>query len=140
MTHATSDAEIIEILRTPKVVAVIGISDKTDRDSYQVARYLLDQGYRVIPVNPMLETVLGLRCYPSLRDVPERVDIVDIFRRSEAVPEIVDEAIDVGAKVVWMQLGVVHEEAAAKAEKAGLKVVMDRCIKRDHSRLLDSGS
>jgi len=140
MTHATSDEEIIEILRTPKVVAVVGISDKTDRDSYQVARYLLDQGYRVIPVNPMLETVLGLRCYPSLRDVPERVDIVDIFRRSEAVPEIVDEAIDVGAKVVWMQLGVVHEEAAAKAQQSGLRVVMDRCIKRDHSRLLGSGS
>jgi predicted CoA-binding protein len=140
MAYATSDEEIIEILRTPKVVAVVGISDKADRDSFQVARYLLNQDYRVIPVNPMLETVLGLRCYPSLRGVPERVDIVDIFRRSEAVPEIVDEAIDVGAKVVWMQLGVVHEEAAAKAQQSGLRVVMDRCIKRDHSRLLDSGS
>jgi uncharacterized protein len=134
-----NDDEILEILRTPETVAVVGISDKPDRDSFQVARYLLDQGYRVIPVNPLLETVLDLRCYPSLRGIPERIDIVDVFRRSEAVPEIVDEAIAVGAKVVWMQLGVVHEKAAEKAERAGLKVVMDRCIKQDHGRLLGGG-
>ncbi len=139
MAFTPSDNEIIEILRPPKTIAVVGISDKSDRDSFQVARYLIDQGYRVIPVNPMLETGLGLCCYPALSQVPEPIDIVDIFRRSEAVPEIVDEAIAVGAKSVWMQLGVVHEEAARKAEQAGLKVVMYRCIKRDHSRLVASG-
>ena len=136
--YTISAEEILDILRAPATVAVVGISDKPDRDSYQVAKYLLEQGYRVIPVNPMLETVLGQRCYPSLRDVPVYVDIVDIFRRSEAVPEIVDDAITMGARVVWMQLGVVHEEAAEKAQQAGLKVVMDRCIKRDHSRLVGS--
>jgi uncharacterized protein len=139
MVQTITDEEIIEILQPPKTVAVVGISDKPDRDSFQVARYLMNQGYRIIPVNPLLETVLGLRCYPSLRDIEERIDIVDIFRRSEAVPEIVDEAIGVGAKVVWMQLGVVHEEAAERAQKAGLKVVMDRCMKRDHGWLLGSG-
>jgi predicted CoA-binding protein len=138
MVQTITDNEIIEILRPPRTVAIVGISDKQDRDSSQVARYLMDQGYRIVPVNPLLETVLGLRCYPSLRAIEERIDIVDIFRRSEAVPEIVDEAIAVGAKVVWMQLGVVHEEAADKAQQAGLKVVMYRCIKRDHSRLLGS--
>ena len=137
--YSMSDEEIVEILRAPTTIALVGISDKPDRDSFQVAKYLMEQGYRVIPVNPMLETVLGQRCYPSLRDVPERVDIVDIFRRSDAVPEIVDEAIEVGAKVVWMQLGVVHEDAAEKAEQAGLKAVMYRCIKRDHSRLVGRG-
>lgn len=136
--YTISDDEIVEILRSPNTVAIVGISDKPDRDSFQVARYLQEQGYRVIPVNPMLETVLDQRCYRSLRDVPERIDIVDIFRRSDAVPEIVDEAIEVGAKVVWMQLGVVHEEAAEKARQAGLQAVMNRCIKRDHSRLLGS--
>jgi predicted CoA-binding protein len=140
MASATSDDEIIEILRMSNTVAVVGISDKPDRDSFQVARYLVDQGYRIIPVNPMIETVLGLRCYASLRDIPERIDVVDIFRRSEAVPEIVDEAIAVGAKVIWMQLGVANEEAAEKAGQAGLKVVMDRCVKRDHSRLLGRGA
>ena len=133
-----SDDEIIDILRLPKTVAVVGISDKPDRDSYDVAKYLQDQMYRVIPVNPMLERVLNRPCYPSLRDIPERVDIVDIFRRSEAVPDIVDEAIEIGARVVWMQLGVENEAAAEKARQAGLTTVMYRCIRQDHSRLLGS--
>jgi predicted CoA-binding protein len=136
--HNPSDDEIIDILRPPKTIAVVGISDKPERDSYGVAKYLQDQLYRVIPVNPMLQRVLNRPCYPSLRDIAERVDIVDIFRRSEAVPEIVDEAIAIGAKVVWMQLGVVNEAAAEKAEEAGLMVVMHRCIKVEHSRLLGS--
>jgi uncharacterized protein len=136
--HSPSDDEIIEILRPPKTIAVVGISDKPERDSHDVAKYLQDQYYRVIPVNPTLDRVLNRPCYPSLRDIPERVDIVDIFRRSEAVPEIVDEAIEIGAKVVWMQLGVVHEAAAEKAEQAGLKAVMYRCIKVEHRRLLGS--
>jgi predicted CoA-binding protein len=137
--HNPSDDEIIDILRPPKTIAVVGISDKPERDSYGVAKYLQDQLYRVIPVNPMLQRVLNRPCYPSLRDIAERVDIVDIFRRSEAVPEIVDEAIEIGAKVVWMQLGVVHEAAAEAAERAGLKVVMHRCIKVEHRRRLGSG-
>jgi uncharacterized protein len=137
--HIPSDDEIIEILRLPKTIAVVGISDKPERDSHTVAKYLQDQMYRVIPVNPKLERALNRPCYPSLRDIPERVDIVDIFRRSEAVPEIVDDAIAIGAKVVWMQLGVVHEAAAEKAEQAGLKTVMHRCIKVEHRRLLGSG-
>jgi predicted CoA-binding protein len=133
-----SDAEIIEILRPPKTIAVVGISDKAERESNVVARYLQEQSYRVVPVNPMLERVLDRPCYPSLREIPERVDIVDIFRRPDAVPEVVDEAIEIGARVVWMQLGIVHEEAAAKARQAGLTVIMDRCMKRDHARLLGS--
>jgi predicted CoA-binding protein len=136
--QAVSDDEIIEILRPPKTIAVVGISDKPERDSYDVARYLQDQWYRVIPVNPMLERVLNRPCYPSLREIPESVDIVDIFRRSDAVPEIVDEAIEIGAKVVWMQLGVENEAAAEKAQQAGLKVVVQRCIKQEHSRLFGS--
>jgi uncharacterized protein len=134
--HDLTDDEIIEILRPPKTIALVGISPKPDRDSYQVAQYLMAQGYRVMLVNPLVESALGQPCYPSLRDIPEPIDIVDIFRRSEAVPEVVDEAIEVGARVVWMQLGVVHAEAAEKARRAGLEVVMDRCTKRDHSRLL----
>jgi predicted CoA-binding protein len=134
-----SDDEIIEILRPPKTIAVVGISDKPDRESYDVAKYLQDQLYRVIPVNPMLERVLNRPCYPTLRDIPESVDIVDIFRRSDAVPEIVDQAIEIGAKVVWMQLGVIHQPAAEKAQQAGLRAVVDRCIKRDHARLLGNG-
>ena len=134
--HSLSDDEIIEILRPPRTIAVVGISDNPERDSHSVAKYLQDQYYRVIPVNPMLQRVLNRPCYPSLSDIPERVDIVDIFRRSEAVPEIVDEAIAIGAKVVWMQLGVVNEAAAEKAEQAGLMAVMNRCIKVEHCRLL----
>jgi uncharacterized protein len=133
-----SDEEIIEILRPPKTIAVVGISDKPERESYAVAEYIQDQSYRVVPVNPMVERVLDRPCYPSLRDIPEQIDIVDIFRRPDAVPEIVDQAIEIGAKVVWMQLGVVHEAAAEKAQQAGVKVIMDRCIKREHLRLLGS--
>jgi uncharacterized protein len=136
--HSLNDDEITEILRPPKTIAVVGISDRPERDSHSVAKYLQDQYYRVIPVNPMLQRVLNRPCYPSLSDIPERVDIVDIFRRSEAVPEIVDEAIAIGAKVVWMQLGVVNEAAAEKAEQAGLMAVMNRCIKVEHRRLLGS--
>jgi hypothetical protein len=137
--HIPSDEEIIEILRPPKTIAVVGISDKPERDSHDVALYLQTQFYHVIPVNPMLERVLNRRCYPSLNEIEEEVDIVDIFRRSDAVPEIVDEAIAIGAKVVWMQLGVVNDAAAEKAENAGIQVVTNRCIKQEHRRLLRAG-
>ncbi|HEV8376429.1 MAG TPA: CoA-binding protein [Candidatus Polarisedimenticolia bacterium] len=115
------------ILETMQAFAVVGLSPKPHRDSNMVARFLQEHGYRVIPVYPREDSILGEKCYSSLRDIPGRVDVVDLFRRSEAVPPFVDDAIAIGAKVIWMQLGVVHEEAAEKARRAGLQVVMDRC-------------
>ena len=126
---------IAEILRSARTIAVVGLSGKRFRPSYGVADYLKRAGYRVIPVNPKEREVLGAVCYPDLDSVPEAVDIVDIFRRSEFVPEIVDAAIRKGARLVWMQEGVYHPEAARRAEAAGLAVVMDRCILKDHRRL-----
>lgn len=124
--------EIKEILTSYKTIAIVGISNKPDRDSYIVAEYLLNQGYKIIPVNPNIDTVLGLKAYPDLISIPEDIEIVDIFRRPEFVDEIVDQAIEKEAKVVWMQLGVINESAAEKARKAGLKVVMNKCIKVEH--------
>jgi predicted CoA-binding protein len=121
------DAATREILRTGRVFAVVGLSPSPHRDSHRVARFLQAHGYRVIPVYPRESEILGEKVYRSLRDIPERVDVVDIFRRSEEVAPFVEEAVAIGAKVVWMQLGVIHEEAAARARAAGLTVVMDRC-------------
>jgi predicted CoA-binding protein len=123
------------ILRSCRTIAVVGLSGKRYRPSYGVAEYMQKAGYRIIPVNPLESQVLGEKCYPDLDSVPDAVDIVDIFRRSEFVPEIVEAAIRKGAKVIWMQEGVVHEEAAERAGKAGLVVIMDRCILKDHRRL-----
>lgn len=131
-----SDRRIRQILETTKTVAMVGLSDKPDRDSYRVAKYLQDHGYRIIPVNPTVDEVLGEKSYASLADIPEQVDVVDVFRRPDAVLPVVEEAIQAGARVVWMQLGVVNQEAADKAEATGLQVVMDRCMKIEHSRLL----
>ena len=117
---------IEEMLKGSKTIAVVGLSPNPERDSYRVAKYLQEQGYRIIPVNPGVEEVLGEKCYPSLTAIPERVDMVDVFRRTEFVPLLVEEAIQIGAKVVWMQDDIVHEEAAQKAREAGLDVVMDR--------------
>ena len=116
-----------EILRGSRTFAVVGLSPKPHRDSHMVARFLQDHGYRVIPVYPGEESILGEKCYASLRDVPVKVDVVDLFRRSEAVPAFVEDAIAIGAIVVWMQLGVRHEDAAERARRAGLLVVTDRC-------------
>jgi len=127
-----------EILRAAHSIAVVGLSSKRFRPSYGVAEYLKRAGYRIIPVNPYEETVLGEKAYANLGQIPERVDIVDIFRRSEFVPEIVDAAIRLGVRAIWMQEGVTHEEAAAKARAAGLQVVMDRCILKEHQRMLVS--
>jgi len=127
-----------EILRAAHSIAVVGLSSKRFRPSYGVAEYLKRAGYRIIPVNPYEETVLGEKAYANLGQIPERVDIVDIFRRSEFVPEIVDAAIRLGVRTIWMQEGVTHEEAAAKARAAGLQVVMDRCILKEHQRMLVS--
>ena len=132
------DTDLKEILTSCKTVAVVGISPKEDRPSYIVASYLQSKGYRIIPVRPDGDTILGEKVYHNLMEIPNEIEVavVDIFRRSEDVPPIVDEAIQRGAKVVWMQEGVVHKEAGAKAEKAGLKVLMDCCMKKEHQRLL----
>ncbi|MBI4186489.1 MAG: CoA-binding protein [Chloroflexi bacterium] len=124
-----------DILDSSRVIAVVGLSPKPDRPSHRVASYLKANGYRIIPVNPGVEEVLGERAYPDLGSIPEPVDVVDIFRRSEEVPAIVEEAIRIGAKVVWMQEGIINEEAAAKAREAGLSVVMDRCMFKEHQKL-----
>jgi len=123
------------ILEQVKVLAVVGLSRRESRPGYYVPAYMHAAGYRIIPVNPYLEEALGEKAYPDLVSIPEPVDMVVIFRRSEDVPPVVDEAIEIGAKVVWMQLGIVNEEAAAKARAAGLQVVMNSCIKIDHQRL-----
>ena len=126
---------LAEILSSARTIAVVGLSGKRYRPSYGVAEYLQRAGYRIIPVNPRESEVLGEKSYPDLDSVPEPVDIVDVFRRAEFVPEIVEAAIRIGARAVWMQEGVVHEEAAARARGAGLVVVMDRCILKDHRRM-----
>ena len=126
---------IANLLRSARTIAVVGLSNKRWRPSYGVSEYMQRAGYRIIPVNPALGEVLGETCYPDIEAVPEAVDIVNIFRRSEFVPEIVDAAIRVGAKAVWMQEGVVHKGAAARARKAGLTVVMDRCLLKEHRKM-----
>ena len=125
----------IETILNYKNIAVVGISDDPERTSYFVATFLARHGFNIIPVNPKLQEWEGKQCFPDLRSIPVKVDVVDIFRRSEAVPPIVDEAIAIRAKVVWMQEGIVNEEAAAKARKAGIEVVMDRCMKKEYARL-----
>jgi uncharacterized protein len=126
---------VSQILQSARTIAVVGVSSKRFRPSYGVTEYLQRAGYRIIPVNPQEAEVLGERSYPDLDSVPGPIDIVDIFRRSEFVPEIVEAAIRKGAKLIWMQEGVVHEEAARRAEGAGVTVVMDHCILKEHRRL-----
>jgi uncharacterized protein len=133
MSAIPRDAETI--LRTFRRIAVVGVSDRPERPSHYVSRYLIDAGYDVVPVNPMLTRVHDRACYPDLGAIPAPVEVVDIFRRSELVPPVVDEAIAIGAAAIWMQDGVVHDGAAAKARAAGLVVVMDRCMLRDHRAL-----
>ncbi len=132
-------SEIETILKECKTIAVVGLSPKTDRPSYRVASYLQSRGYRIIPVNPMVNEVLGEKSYPSLSAVPVPIDVVDIFRRPEEVPPVVEEAIRVRAKAVWMQEGIVHEAAASRARAAGLLVVMDLCMLKEHERLKGEG-
>jgi predicted CoA-binding protein len=127
---------IREILETYKTIAVVGLSSHSWRASYSVSRYMQNAGYRIIPVNPLETEVLGETAYPTLEDIPEPFEIVDIFRRPEYVPDIVEAAVRRNARVIWMQLGVVHEAAAARARAAGLEVVIDRCILQDHMALL----
>lgn len=124
--------QITELLKEAKVIAVVGLSGRASRTSHWIAKYLQEAGYRIIPVNPKETEVLGERAVGRLEDVKEKVDIVNVFRRSEFVPEVVDGAIAIGARAIWMQEGVVHRESAKRAEAAGIFVVMDRCIYKDH--------
>jgi predicted CoA-binding protein len=123
------------ILRETKTIAVVGLSAHWHRPSYFAAKYMLDHGYRVFPVNPTYAEVLGQKCYKSLRDIPQPVDMVDCFRRSAEIMPIAEDAIAIGAKTLWMQLGVVNQAAANLAEAAGLQVIMDRCVKIEYARL-----
>jgi predicted CoA-binding protein len=124
---------IPQILKESKTIAVVGISNKTHRPSYDVTNYLLRAGYTIIPVNPMIDEVFGLKCYSSLSDIDTQIDIVDIFRKPSDVEPIVEDAIKINAKTVWMQLGVINENAAQKALEAGLNVVMNHCLKVEHA-------
>lgn len=131
---------IKEILVNAKNIAVVGLSDKLDRESYMVSEAMQKKGYRIIPVNPMVNgTILGEACYKSLADIPEPVDIVNVFRRSEQTVPVAEEAVRIGAKVLWLQLGIYNEEAADIAKAGGLEVIMDRCIKVEDSILLPGG-
>jgi predicted CoA-binding protein len=131
----TDIKDLRRILNDYKRVAMVGLSDDWSRPSNFAAKYLLDHGFEVIPVNPKYPEILGQKCYSDLRDIPEPVDIVDLFQRVERIPPFVDQAIEIGAKVVWMQLGIIHKEAAQKARDAGLEVVQDRCMKIEYARL-----
>lgn len=133
VTEATA-VERLHIIQSAESIALVGVSANPIRSSNFVATYLVRTPLRVYPVNPAYEEVLGLKCYPSLHDLPEVPDIVDVFRREDAIPGVVEEAIEVGAKVVWLQLGLRHEEAASRATQAGLEVVQDRCLKIEHAR------
>lgn len=130
---------IREILESFKHIAVIGVSEKRERPSHNVTKYLIHSGYTIYPVNPNLDSIFGITCYPSLLDIPpdtrEKIEIVDIFRKPEEVVAIVDQAIEIEAKVVWMQLGVTNEDASRKARQAGLDVIQNRCIAVEHNRL-----
>ncbi len=126
------------ILENARTIAVVGASQKPWRDSNGIAQFLVDKGYRVYPVNPKYTEVDGVPCYPDVKSIPERIDIVDVFRQSSAVPEVVVDTIAAGAKTLWLQYGVVHEAAAEEAERAGLNVIMDRCIAVDYRQLIHS--
>ncbi|MEK7748489.1 MAG: CoA-binding protein [Bacteroidota bacterium] len=130
------DATLTRILKETKTIAVVGASAKPWRDSNSISEFLLHRGYSVIPVNPNYKEVLGKKCYPTLQSVPGRIDLVDVFRNPEGVEEIVESAVEIKAKAIWLQLGVVHPRAVQKAEQAGLTVVIDRCIAVDYRRLM----
>lgn len=131
-----SDQELKDILVSAKTIASVGLSSNPQKESYGIALYLKDQGYKVVPVNPTTPEVFGEKSYPDLGSVPEKIDVVQVFRKPEDVPPVVDDAIKAGAKVVWMQEGIVNEEAAQKAREAGLQVVMDACMRSTHRRLI----
>ena len=137
--YAGPSEEIEEILRECRRIAVVGLSPKESRDSKRVARYLMEQGYEIVPVNPGQREILGRTCYRSLKDIPFQVDMADLFLNPTRVPQVVDQAIEIGVNTVWMQLGVIHHEAAEKVRQAGIRLVMDRCIMTEHRRLSENG-
>jgi predicted CoA-binding protein len=130
------DQMMKDILVSAKTIASVGLSSNQEKESYWIVSYLKDQGYRIIPVNPTADEILGEKAYPDLESVPEKIDVVQVFRKPEDVPPVVDSAIKVGAKAVWMQEGIINEEAAQKARAAGLQVVMDACMRVTHRRLI----
>ena len=134
--HAGPSEEIEEILRECRRIAVVGLSPKESRDSNKVARYLMEQGYEIVPVNPGQREILGKTCYRSLKDIPFQVDMVDLFLNPTRVPQVVDQAIEIKVNTVWMQLGVIHNEAAEKIRQASIRVVVDKCIMREHKRMV----
>lgn len=131
-----TDENIHQLLQQARTIAVVGLSDKTHRDSYRVAKYMQDHGYRIIPVNPRLKTILGEISYPDLLSIPEPVDIINVFRRSELVPPVVRDAMHLNPKAIWLQLGIINEEAADIADSTAVSIIMDKCIKVEHARLL----
>ncbi len=133
-----NDAELRNILTSVHTVAPVGASPNPEKPSHEIFRYLAEAGYNMIPVNPTVPEVLGRKSYPDLKSVPEKIDVVQVFRKPEDVPAVVEQAIEVGARVVWMQEGIVNQQAAERAERAGLKVVMDRCMMKTHMRLMRS--
>ena len=141
MSQPTFDNAALSILQNCRTIAVVGLSPKPERDSHHVALYLQQQGYRIVPINPQATEVLGERCWPSLTEAAQhlgalRIDLVDVFRNSADVPPIADEAIAIGARALWLQLGVINEAEAERASEAGLTVIMDRCSKIEHARLI----
>jgi len=134
--YDTTSNEIMDILTKVKTIAIVGLSPKDEKDSNKVARYLQQEGYKIIPVNPNYDEILGLESYPSLSGIPGDIDVVDIFRKPSVVQEIVESAIQKGAKVIWMQEGIVNNEAAKKAKNAGLKVVMNKCMMKEHIKMI----
>jgi predicted CoA-binding protein len=130
---------VVKILKSFRDVAMVGVSASPEKPSNIVFKYLTEHGYNVIPVNPTISEVLGKKCYATLSAIPEKVEVVDIFRKSEDIPPIVDEAIKIGAKAVWMQEGIVNNVAAQKAEAAGLLVVMDKCMRKEHMKMTEEG-
>ncbi len=137
--HTPSSEEIEEILQDSKRIAVVGLSPKSHRDSNKVAKYLIEHGYEVIPVNPGQQRILDRPCYKTLEDIPFDVDVADLFLNPTRIPPVVDQCIRIGVKVIWMQMGIVHNQAAAKAREAGIKVVMNRCIMREHETFTKGG-
>ena len=135
MSDNTDINTLRRILKESKTLAIVGLSANWYRPSFFAAKYMQEHGYRIIPVNPAYQEVLGEKCYPSLKDIPEEIDMVDCFRKSEDIEPIAKQAIEIGAKVLWMQLGVTNEKAANMAREAGLEVVQDRCVKIEHGRL-----
>ena len=130
-----ADSEIKKILDSAENIAIVGLSDSPEKPSYGVAKYLISSGYNIFPVNPKYDSILGAKCYKSLNDIDEKIDIVDVFRRPEHILPVAEKAIEIEARVLWMQLGIINEEAAKLAHEAGLDVIMDRCIKVEHRRL-----